>query len=335
MYLVSQSIAEDFEKKVEEEVELFLSRVDSSQNLLNLIKDLAKPLKSKIFQTQSFKGVSLIKVSIKGKYSDVIFIGDLHGDLDSLIKVVEYAEKLIKEGREPLLVFLGDYVDRGPKQLECLIGVATLASKILPNKVIMLRGNHETPLMNQYYGFLRDLASRLGVKQARVFYTTKILPLYKSLAIACLIEDWYSRKIFAVHGGIPVIFGESGWRTPSISEIEKVEPSEDYDSSSLAFQMLWNDPDENIEECSLSFRGNGIYVFGSKVVEDFMKKNSISTIVRSHLAFPPRGYRVMFGGKLVSIFTCRYYQVPPSILHLTESERKIVDVDTGEVLEKF
>jgi len=332
---VTLNIAEDFEKKIAEEVELFLSRADSSQNLLNLIKNLTKPLTSKLLHTYSFKGVPLIKISLKGKYTDVLFIGDLHGDLESLIKVVEYTDKLIKEKKKPLLIFLGDYVDRGPKQLECLVGVMLLANKILPGKTIMLRGNHETPLMNQYYGFLRDLASRLGVKQARAVYMTKILPLYKSLAVACLVEDWRSKKIFAAHGGIPVIFSENGWRTPDFNEIEKIQLSEDYDSSSLAFQILWNDPDENIEEYSPSFRGSGIYVFGSKIVEDFMRRNTVSLIVRSHLAFPPRGYRVMFGGKLVSIFTCRYYQVPPSILHLTESERKIVDVDTGEILEKF
>ncbi|HDI74748.1 MAG: hypothetical protein DRJ52_08575 [Thermoprotei archaeon] len=274
----------------------------------------------------------LIKVNLKRKATDLIFVGDLHGDYDSLLCVVSYIKDLVESKRSPFIVFLGDYVDRGPKQLECLAGALVLAKDILPGRVVMLRGNHETPSMNHYYGFYRDLINRYGTRRASIIYDTKILPIYTSMPLAILIEDWRDNRIFGVHGGIPITFEDSEWRTPSLKELTEVKLQKDYTSESYAFQMLWNDPDEYIEEYEHSFRGNGIYIFGSKIVEDFTKKNNINLIVRSHLAFRPHGFKIMFGGKLISIFTCRYYQVPPTILHLTPKYMRIVDLDSGEAL---
>ena len=47
---------------------------------------------------------------------EVYVIGDIHGNLDTLMKLVE----IIDNNDPQFVLFLGDIVDRGPKQLECL-----------------------------------------------------------------------------------------------------------------------------------------------------------------------------------------------------------------------
>ena len=46
---------------------------------------------------------------------EAIVVGDLHGDLNSLTHILEDSNFLgnVKDGRDVLLIFLGDYGDRG------------------------------------------------------------------------------------------------------------------------------------------------------------------------------------------------------------------------------
>lgn len=66
-------------------------------------------------------------------------IGDIHGDLDHLFKLLATFPEL---DAEDTIVFLGDYVDRGPKSREVVEYVRTLSSQV-PARVVALRGNHE------------------------------------------------------------------------------------------------------------------------------------------------------------------------------------------------
>lgn len=66
-------------------------------------------------------------------------IGDIHGDLDHLRALVA---KLPTLDADDTLVFLGDYVDRGPRSEEVVRVVRTFARE-LGCKVVTLRGNHE------------------------------------------------------------------------------------------------------------------------------------------------------------------------------------------------
>ncbi|MEM2373821.1 MAG: metallophosphoesterase, partial [Thermoproteota archaeon] len=96
------------------------------ENKVLEILDKVKP----IFE----KEPSLIKVKTK----KAVFIGDTHGDFESSKYVFDNFDP-----KQYTLIFLGDYVDRGPQQLK---NVTFLFQKKLetPDKVILLRGNHET-----------------------------------------------------------------------------------------------------------------------------------------------------------------------------------------------
>lgn len=65
--------------------------------------------------------------------------GDIHGDLRALVRVFEQLPEL---DAGDTLVFLGDYVDRGPSSAQVVEWVRSLPSRT-PAKVVALRGNHE------------------------------------------------------------------------------------------------------------------------------------------------------------------------------------------------
>jgi serine/threonine protein phosphatase 1 len=66
-------------------------------------------------------------------------VGDIHGDLESLERVFD---RLPDFQKDDTVVFVGDYIDRGPASAQVVEFVRRLA-KNGPAKVVALRGNHE------------------------------------------------------------------------------------------------------------------------------------------------------------------------------------------------
>jgi serine/threonine protein phosphatase 1 len=66
-------------------------------------------------------------------------IGDIHGDLDALERLLASFPPL---DANDTLVFVGDYVDRGPRSAEVIAFLRVLPGQT-PAKLVFLRGNHE------------------------------------------------------------------------------------------------------------------------------------------------------------------------------------------------
>ncbi|MFX1327153.1 MAG: metallophosphoesterase [Promethearchaeota archaeon] len=223
---------------------------------------------------------------------DVVYvIGDIHGNLETLLQLI----KIINENNPRLIIFLGDIVDRGPKQLECFLIV--LALKILfPQKYYILRGNHETIEMNQYYGFFHEFISRFN--NHNKFNT--VLTIYNVLPLCALINE----IILCLHGGIPQDFNIlntlKGLKCKNFKVILN-------SISQTIYQIMWNDPKSELQGFSDSFRGPGIKFFGNEAFEKFMNHNRLTYLIRAHECFP-EGYRWFFNKKLLSIFTSANYR---------------------------
>ena len=93
--------------------------------------------------------------------------GDIHGQYYDLKKLFRIGGDV----PDTKYVFMGDYVDRGMYGLEILAYI--FAQKImLPEKVFLLRGNHEVKVVNGYdkfYGnrcFLGQLKERFSEDMA-------------------------------------------------------------------------------------------------------------------------------------------------------------------------
>lgn len=99
-------------------------------------------------------------------------------------------------------LFLGDYVDRGKQSIEtiCLL----MAYKIKwPENFFMLRGNHESEIVNRLYGFFDECKRRYGVKLFRNF-----TDMFNWLPVAAIIDN----KIFCIHGGL----------SPELEKVEQI-----------------------------------------------------------------------------------------------------------------
>jgi serine/threonine-protein phosphatase PP1 catalytic subunit len=210
--------------------------------------------------------------------------GDIHGQYYDLLRIFEHCGY----PGEYNYLFLGDYVDRGKQSLEtiCLL----LCYKIkFPNKVTLLRGNHESSVTNRIYGFYDECKRRYNVRIWRSF-----TDLFNFLPVAALIDE----KILCMHGGL----------SPELKNLQNIEnisrPTEIPDTGLLC-DLLWSDPEKDILDYDENDRGVSV-VFGEKVVEDFNKKNDLDLIIRAHQVVD-EGYEFFAKRQLITIFSAPNY----------------------------
>ena len=246
------------------------------------------------------KEPQLIKVEKK----DLLIVGDTHGDADTTFNAFRVAER---EGLN--LLFLGDYVDRGPKQLE---NIATLLESKLSwgGELIMIRGNHESREMNLWYGFYHTIARVYGHEFYRRF-----AELFSQLPYAVVISD----RIFCVHGGIAE-------GLENVEEIMGLPKGEIDPRNPIALQLVWNDPSEDIEWFAPSWRGGGAKLYGWRAFKKFMDGNGLKIMLRAHEP-QDMGYGWLFEKRLLTIFSCRYYGIKPAAAIVRDGSIEVIHLD--------
>ena len=210
--------------------------------------------------------------------------GDIHGQYYDLLRIFEHCGY----PGEYNYLFLGDYVDRGKQSLEtiCLL----LCYKIkYPDKVTLLRGNHESSVTNRIYGFYDECKRRYNVKLWKSF-----TELFNFLPVAALIDD----KILCMHGGLSPDL-------KSINNITEIQRPTDIPDTGLLCDLLWSDPDKEATEYDENDRGVSV-IFGEKVVTDFNKKNDLDLIIRAHQVVDD-GYEFFANRQLITIFSAPNY----------------------------
>ncbi|MBO3802411.1 MAG: metallophosphoesterase [Candidatus Brockarchaeota archaeon] len=214
-----------------------------------------------------------------------LFVGDTHGNFSA----TKEAFRAFSSGGFDRIVFLGDYVDRGEEQLENANFVLSLRLA-KPERVLLLRGNHETFSTNSRYGFRQAVAEKLP-EGFFVLYNRA----FSYLPLAAVTWD----GIFAVHGGIAE-------GLDSIGQIDGLPRGELEPTSDLVLQLLWNDPSEEVDGFAFNDQRGGFCYYGQGALAKFMDANGLRMLLRSHEVFL-EGFKRFFGGKLLSIFSSTGY----------------------------
>src|SRR5690349_6632760 len=81
-----------------------------------------------------------------------ISIGDIHGNLDALVELLEQIRGEV--GGNDTVVFLGDYIDRGPDTRGCVDAILAFRRDV-PAEVVCLLGNHEDWLLRTLHDHSR------------------------------------------------------------------------------------------------------------------------------------------------------------------------------------
>ncbi|MCJ1286376.1 hypothetical protein MMC26_005721 [Xylographa opegraphella] len=192
----------------------------------------------------------------------------------------------LKEGDQGLpgtgnFIFMGDFVDRGYFSLETLTLLLCLKARY-PDRITLIRGNHESRQITQVYGFYEECHQKYGNPSVWKAATQ----VFDFLPLAALVDG----KVLCVHGGLsPEI------RT--LDQIRVIARAQEIPHEGAFCDLVWSDPEE-VETWAVSPRGAG-WLFGDKVATEFNHVNGLQLIARAH-QLVNEGYKWHFKDKSVA-----------------------------------
>ena len=138
-----------------------------------------------------------------------------------------------------------------------------------PDKVTLVRGNHESRQITQVYGFYEECQQKYG--NASVWKSC--CQVFDFLALAAIIDG----KVLCVHGGLsPEI------RT--LDQIRVVARAQEIPHEGAFCDLVWSDPEE-VDTWAVSPRGAG-WLFGDKVSSEVSSRSYRHQIDRNPLMVP-------------------------------------------------
>lgn len=190
--------------------------------LLELGKELLKDTPNVTEINGHIKDVSSNDESKK----TITVVGDIHGQLDDLLNVLENPYLGDWTCTDNILIFNGDLVDRGVMSVECF-AIVLLAKILFDRRVHIVRGNHESAQMNLSYGFDLEVLEKYHDRTMLQSFRE----VFSSLPIAAVLE----KSVFLVHGGI----GPKTSRM-SIAELNAINRFVEPEQNSALWEILWS-----------------------------------------------------------------------------------------------
>ena len=135
------------------------------------------------------KSLLLEESNVHPVASPVIICGDIHGQFEDVLELFKTGGEIPDKN----YIFMGDYVDRGYNSVETFQLLLVLKCRF-PDKITLLRGNHESRQITQVYGFYDETLQKYGNANAWKY----CVEVFDYLNIAALVDG----KVLCVHGGL-------------------------------------------------------------------------------------------------------------------------------------
>ncbi|MCX8171434.1 MAG: serine/threonine protein phosphatase, partial [Candidatus Bathyarchaeota archaeon] len=236
----------------------------NSQEYLNLIKCVDQIFSKEEKGEGKLRTVGkLIHIPTAG---EAIIVGDIHGDLASLKHILsetKFVERALAE-HDIYLIFLGDYGDRGIYSPEVYY-VILMLKEVFPEKVILLRGNHEGPedLLAHPHDLPYHLTRRFKSNGLEIY--RELSRVFKRFYTAALVEN----RFVMLHGGVP----SEARSLEDLAFAHEKHPFENH-----LEEILWSDPSDDVYGKQPSPRGAG-YLFGEDVTRRFLEILNVKLVI--------------------------------------------------------
>jgi serine/threonine-protein phosphatase 4 catalytic subunit len=216
--------------------------------------------------------------------SPVTICGDIHGQFYDLKELFSVGG----ECPDTNYLFMGDFVDRGFYSVETFLLLLALKVRY-PDRMYLIRGNHECRQITQVYGFYDECVKKYGSVNVWRYCTD----VFDYLSLSAMIDG----RALCVHGGLSPNIN-------TIDEIRAIDRKREVPHEGPMCDLLWSDP-EDIKGWGLSPRGAG-YLFGDDACKSFNEKNGLKLICRAH-QLVMEGYKWMFEQELVTVWSAPNY----------------------------
>eukprot|EP01139_Manchomonas_bermudensis_P014505 Amastigsp_a508546_3057.p2 type:complete len:302 gc:universal Amastigsp_a508546_3057:959-54(-) len=234
---------------------------------------------------QIVKEQLLEESNVQPVHAPVTVCGDIHGQFYDLLELFRTGGQVPSTS----YIFMGDFVDRGHFSLETFTLLLALKARY-PDRVTLLRGNHESRQITQVYGFFDECQQKYGNTNAWRYCTE----VFDYLALAAIVDG----KVLCVHGGL-----SPDVRT--LDQIRTIHRMQEIPHEGAFCDMMWSDPDD-VDGWAISPRGAG-WLFGSRVTTEFCHINGLNLVARAH-QLVQEGYKHMFPEKnLVTVWSAPNY----------------------------
>ena len=214
----------------------------------------------------------------------VTVCGDIHGQWHDLMELF----RIGGSAPDTNYLFMGDYVDRGYYSVETVTMLVCLKVRY-PDRVFVLRGNHESRQITQVYGFYDECVRKYGSANVWKLFTD----LFDYFPLTALVEH----SIFCLHGGL----------SPSIDTLDHVrqlDRVQEVPHEGPMCDLLWSDPDDR-SGWGISPRGAG-FTFGADISQQYNHRNGLGLVARAHQLVMD-GYNWSHDQAVVTIFSAPNY----------------------------